>query len=39
MPTQVKPGNQPNPPDIGPTDYHNNDVIQVSSNAICYVAG
>ena len=41
MPTLVKPSNQPNTLDIGPTDYHDNDVNSsiIEANAICYVAG
>ena len=41
MPTLVRPSNQPNTLDIGPTDYHNNDVNLniIEANAICYVAG
>ena len=41
MPILVKPSNQPNTLDIGPTDYHNNDVNWsiIEANPICYVAG
>ena len=37
----VRPSNQPNTLDIGPTDYHNNDVNSsiIEANAIYYVAG
>ena len=41
MPTLVKPSNQPNTLDIGPTGYRNNDAnsSNLEANAICYVVG